>query len=124
MSENFWGSLILYATAGLVWLGGEAGRAYVAGATGGLVRWWLIGRGRRRVVDGITAAIGGAVFAAYFAPVTLALLEKLLGQLGDGAQDAATFTTGMLGMSTAKIAIAAFESRVKHWGDGGGDDNG
>lgn len=119
MPHDFWGAVFFYGSIAAAWIGGEAGRAYVAGAAGGLMRWWM--SEHRRLRDGVSAAITGAIFARYLSPVVLVFIEKLSGPLQGGKQDAATFATGLLGMSMAKIIIAALERRVSKFG--GSDDN-
>lgn len=114
LADNFLGAIIIYASAVLIWFGGEAGRAYVAGAAGGLMRWWMADR--RRLKDGIPSAVTGAIFARYLSPIVLSGMDKVFGQLGDGAQDAATFATGLMGMSMAKIVLAALEKRAADFG--------
>lgn len=110
MTDSFWGTLLIYASAVLIWFGGEAGRAYVAGAAGGLMRWWMTDK--RRLKDGIPSAITGAIFARYLSPLVLSGMGKMFGPLGEGAQDAATFATGLMGMSMAKIILAGLEKRA------------
>ena len=119
MPHDFWGTVLVYGTVVFAWLGGEAGRAYVAGAAGGLMRWWMTEQ--RRLRDGVPAAITGAIFARYLSPLVLTVIEKWTGPIDGGAQDAATFATGLMGMSMAKIIIAALERRAEKLG---GDDDG
>lgn len=106
-----WATLKLWVGLFLTWLAGSAGQVALAGAAGGAVRWWL-GRPQMSIahlISGAGSVITGAIFARYFAPITLALIEKWVGPLGDGAFATAAFAAGLGGMSIAKIIIAAIE---------------
>jgi integral membrane sensor domain MASE1 len=102
--------LTSFAAGALTWVAGETGRAMVAGAAGGLLRWF--GQEKRRLRDGIIAVASGALAALYLAPVILAILAAFGLHLGDGpdVDRAAGFLAGLSGMSIAKVIIAMVEA--------------
>lgn len=103
------------------WVAGETGRAMVAGAAGGLLRW--MGQERRRLRDGVLAVASGSIAALYLAPVVIGILAAVgldLGQ-GEAADRAAGFLAGLAGMSFAKVVIALIETWAARQ-TGGGDD--
>lgn len=102
-----WATLKLWLGLFLTWFAGSTGQVALAGAAGGAVRWWM--SERRHLISGAGSVITGAIFAKYFAPITLAILEKWAGPLGEGAFATAAFAAGLGGMSIAKIIIAAIE---------------
>lgn len=101
------------ATAVMTWVAGETGRAMLAGAAGGLVRW--VGQERRRLRDGALAVASGSLAALYLAPLVVGVLRVLHIELGEGADAdrAAGFLAGLAGMSIAKVVIAAVETWVE-----------
>ncbi|MBU2961971.1 hypothetical protein KO516_14365 [Citreicella sp. C3M06] len=105
---ELWAHIKLWLGLWLTWLSGAAGQVAIAGAAGGAVRWWM--EARRRIASGIGSVITGAIFAQYFAPITLAIMNRYIGPLGDGAYATAAFAAGLGGMSIAKIIIAAVEA--------------
>ncbi|MBU2960481.1 hypothetical protein KO516_06565 [Citreicella sp. C3M06] len=105
---ELWAHIKLWLGLWLTWLTGAAGQVAIAGAAGGAVRWWM--NERRRIASGIGSVITGAIFAQYFAPITLAIMNRYIGPLGDGAYATAAFAAGLGGMSIAKIIIAAVEA--------------
>lgn len=115
----WWGSQLAAA-----WLVGESGRILVAGGAGGMLRW--MNTEGRRLRDGIIAAIGGAITAYFFWPLTLAGLQWLTKQPLEGAdaQAMAGCLTGVLGMSAVKIAVAGFEAWALRQIGGGQAGNG
>lgn len=117
---ELWVNVKLWFSLWLTWLAGNSGQIMVAGAAGGAVRWWL--SERRRLLAGIGSVVTGAVFAQYFAPITLALLNRYIGDLGEGAFATAAFSAGLGGMSIAKIIIAAIEGAGRRIGGNEGDD--
>lgn len=109
-TPDFWGGALLSLTMIAAWLGGEAGRIAVAGGAGGMLRWFAAEK--RRLRDGIAAALGGALCAYFFWPLTLAALARATGQPMEGAdaQAMAGCLTGVIGMSGVKIVVASFEA--------------
>lgn len=103
------------------WVAGETGRAMVAGAAGGLMRW--LGQERRRLRDGALAVASGSLAALYLAPVVIGVLAALGLNLGadEAADRAAGFLAGLAGMSIAKVAIALIETWAARQTTGGRD---
>ncbi|ATG47585.1 hypothetical protein CEW89_08360 [Celeribacter ethanolicus] len=118
---DLWSEVKLYAALFVTWLAGASGQVALAGAAGGLVRWWL--SERRKIIAGLGAVVTGAIFAKYFAPLTLSILERTVGPLGEGAFATAAFAAGLGGMSIAKIIIAAIEGASLKIHKGGDDEN-
>ena len=120
---EWWPTIKLWAGLVLTWTAGTAGQIAIAGAAGGAVRWWMSrpGLSLRHLLTGAGSVITGAVFAQYFAPITLPVLEKWAGPMGDGGFATAAFAAGLGGMSIAKIMIAAIEGAA---GKLGGKDDG
>lgn len=110
------------ATAVMTWIAGETGRAMLAGAAGGLVRW--VGQERKRLRDGVLAVASGSLAALYLAPVVVGVLRVLSIELGEGADAdrAAGFLAGLAGMSIAKVVITAVETWAKRQSRQGGGD--
>lgn len=103
------------------WVAGETGRAMVAGAAGGLLRW--LGQESRRLWDGAVAVATGSLAALYMAPVVTGVLAAVGLDLGAGeaADRAAGFLAGLAGMSIAKVVIALIETWATRQTKGGGD---
>lgn len=109
---TIWDKALIYGSSVVAWLSGEAGRAAAAGAIGGLHRWLM--SEKRRLIDGLFAAVSGAVCAQYLGPVVLAMLKLAGLRLGDG-QDVdmtAGFIAGLMGMSLAKFLVAIVENKA------------
>jgi len=115
-------TLLLWLQLAITWFAGEAGRAAIAGAAGGLIRWLM--SERRRIRDGILAVVAGLLFARYLSPIMQALITTWIGDLGDGdaVRDTAAFAAGLGGMSVAKIILAVIDAQAAklRLGDGGG----
>lgn len=112
--EEAWNFIKLVTVLSTTWLAGSAGQIALAGAAGGVVRWWM---SERRGIIKLFGSVGtGALFANYFAPVALVLLNNYVGPLGDGAFATAAFAAGLGGMSFAKIIIAAVEGGARKLG--------
>lgn len=109
-----WNLIKLVAILCATWLTGTAGQIALAGAAGGVVRWWM--SERRGFIKLFGAIFTGALFANYFAPVALVMLNNYVGPLGDGAFGTAAFAAGLGGMSFAKIIIAAIEGGARKLG--------
>ncbi len=103
----------------IAWLTGEAGKQWLAGGAGGLLRWALAGRTGAFwswLWSGIAQTFGGALTAYYGWPIVLRIIETFTGDLGAPGLDpqsiaTASFIAGMLGISAAKIIMAAFDKR-------------
>ena len=106
--------LVYYGTLIAAWIAGEGGRAIVAGAAGGFVRWILTER--RRVLDGGIAVVTGAIFAKYTTGPMLVVLQRWLGDLGPDAATSAAFAAGLCGMGVAKVGTAGLETWLRRRG--------
>lgn len=104
---------LFYAGLIVAWLAGEAGRAALAGAAGGLVRWLTSERYRLR--DGVVSVVAGALMARYASPVMLALLEKWLGEMSGDVAGAAGFAAGLAGMSLAKLIMGMIDANSRRF---------
>ena len=104
LSEKIW----LAASAIVLWLAGETGRAIVAGAAGGLLRW--LAQERRRVRDGVVSVTGGMIASVYLGPVVAAVLTAAGSPISDPA--ATGFIAGLAGMSLAKVIVAIVEAQA------------
>ena len=120
-SPSWLDQLILYIGLFAAWVSGEAGRAVLAGAAGGLIRWLM--SETRRLRDGAVSIVAGVLFAKYGTPIVLALLELWLGNLGRGTdvRDAAAFAAGIIGMSLSKIILGIADAQAARIGRGGGN---
>lgn len=110
--------LFYFAMIG-AWIAGEAGRAALAGAAGGFVRW--LTSERRRIRDGVVSVVAGALMARYASPVMLALLERWLGEMSGDVAGAAGFAAGLAGMSLAKLILGAIDANVRRISGGSPD---
>ncbi|SFY18810.1 hypothetical protein SAMN04244548_03012 [Paracoccus pantotrophus] len=115
------GALLVSLPTAAAWLGGETGKVMVAGGLGGLTRW--LTSERKRIRDGIVAAIGGSVTGLYLWPLGLHL-PRLVG--GTPFEETASnialsaFLIGTLGTSAVKIFVAYIEARAAKLTKGGG----
>ncbi|UFM64256.1 hypothetical protein LOS78_01915 [Paracoccus sp. MA] len=117
---NWFDQIIVNAALVGAWITGEAGRAALAGAAGGLVRWLM--SERRRIRDGIVSIIVGTLMARYATPITMAVLESWFGEMKGDVQNTAGFATGIIGMSLAKLIMGMFEAHVRRINGGGQPD--
>lgn len=108
-SAGVWDTLVIYGGLIGAWIVGESGRAAIAGATGGLVRW-LVSE-KRHLRSGVLSVVVGAFMSQYATPLMLALLEKSFGELRGEVGNTGAFFTGIVGMSMAKLVIAYIEAR-------------
>lgn len=117
MTENEPGLLqqVLFFAAMIgAWIAGEAGRAVLAGAAGGLVRWLM--SERQRIRDGIVSVVAGALMARYASPVMLAIMERWLGEMSGDVAGAAGFASGLAGMSLAKLMLGFVDAHARKLG--------
>jgi len=112
----------------LAWLWSEPGKAALAGAAGGVVRWVTLRDSWREGVPGI---IVGAVCAIYLGPLVAPLLEPVVGAIAPGSEADyfAAFIVGLGGIGLTAGLIDLLQSwrksennpkRRDH--DSGGDD--
>lgn len=90
----------------------DAGRAILAGALGGLVRWMTL---RDNWKEGGAAVIVGAICALYLGPLAEPILEPFIGRIApDGdAAGFSSFLVGLGGLSLSGIVIDVFARRRK-----------
>lgn len=115
-------------TGFLGWLASEPGKAALAGAAGGLVRWITLRDNWREGVPGILV---GAVCALYLGPLVEPLLKPVVGAIAP-ASDPAGFAAFVVGLGGIGIAASVIDI-LQAWrhrpeggarrdnGDGGGD---
>lgn len=117
MNEPNWIDQFLVNAALIgAWITGEAGRASLAGAAGGLVRWLM--SERKRLRDGVVSILAGALMARYATPLMIAIIERHLGPLSGDVEGTAGFAAGIVGMSIAKLVMGVIEARAKRLSDG------
>lgn len=109
-TPGFWDTIFIYAAMVGAWLVGEGGKAVIAGAAGGFVRW--LGTQRFHIGEGIVSVISGAIMAHFGTPLMLALLQQWVGELQDVSGYTVPFFSGLVGMSLAKLTIAFIEQRA------------
>lgn len=121
MVEPSWTDQLLVNAALIgVWATGEAGRAAIAGAAGGLVRWLM--SERRRLRDGVVSIMAGTLMARYATPLMMALLETYFRPLKGDVQGTAGFAAGIVGMSMAKLIMGMLEAHARRISGGGQSD--
>lgn len=109
----------------LAWMTTDAGKAALAGALGGLVRWLTL---RERWQDGAMSLIVGSICALYLGPLVEPILEPVIGKIApDGDADGfAAFVVGLGGISIASVLIEIFRARAgkvdQNNGGGHGDE--
>lgn len=101
----------------LHWLGTDPGRAAVAGALGGIVRWITLKEHWRAALGSLVV---GSICAIYLGPLVEPILEPIIGRIAPGGDPAgfASFVVGLGGISIASFVIEIFKARQK----GGKDD--
>ncbi len=109
----------------LTWLLSEPGKAALAGALGGIVRWVTL---REHWRDGILSLLVGAICAVYLGPLVAPILEPVIGKLAPGGDTVgfSAFVVGIGGMSISGLLIDVFRARRAEVGKedgskGGGD---
>jgi hypothetical protein len=75
----------------------------VAGALGGVVRWLTL---RSNVADGIVSIVVGAICAIYLGPVSLPLIEPVLGKIVLDANARAGLSGFLIGIGG--IGVSSF----------------
>jgi hypothetical protein len=92
------------------WLASDAGRAAIAGAAGGLVRWVTLRDDWR---EGLTGLLVGSICAIYLGPLAEPLLDPVIGKIapGDSAAGFASFVIGLGGISIAGFILDIIKAR-------------
>lgn len=93
-----------------LWLFSDVGKAAMAGALGGLVRWLTL---REKPMEGVQTLVVGTVCAIYLGPLVVPLLEPIVGKIapGNDAGGFASFVVGLGGISIAGFIIDVIKAR-------------
>lgn len=93
------------------WLASDPGKAALAGAAGGIVRWVTL---RDNWKEGLTALLVGAVCAVYIAPFIEPILAPTLNSVAPDADVTAlsAFITGLGGIGIAGFLLDLITSRL------------
>jgi len=112
----------------LAWLASEPGKAALAGAAGGVVRWVTL---RDSWKEGVPGVIVGAVCAIYLGPLVAPLLEPVVGAIAPGSEADyfAAFIVGLggIGLTAGLIDLlqswrkSGVNSKRRDSDNGGGD---
>lgn len=108
----------------LAWLATDPGKAALAGALGGVVRWITLRDDWREGVPGIVV---GGVCAMYLGPLVEPVIEPVIGGVAPGS-DAAGFAAFMVGLGGIGLSAAlidllqAWRHRAERPRSGGGGD--
>ncbi len=97
----------------LSWLVGEKGQLAVAGALGGVVRWLSL---RENWRDGLISIAIGGICALYLGPMTLPLIEPLIGKIVlDPASRAgfSGFIIGIGGIAVTGVILDVWQARSR-----------
>ncbi len=102
------------------WIGSEPGKAALAGAAGGIVRWITL---RHSWKEGATTLVVGAICAIYLGPVALPVVEASVGKIlpGGDMSGLSSFLVGIGGISLSGMIMDIFDRRRRDR-KGGGDD--
>jgi hypothetical protein len=92
------------------WLWTEPGKAALAGALGGIVRWVTL---REHWRDGVLSLLVGSICAVYLGPLVAPILEPVIDKLAPGGDSAgfSSFVVGIGGMSISGLIIDIFRAR-------------
>lgn len=92
------------------WMGADAGKAALAGALGGIVRWLTL---RPKWPEGLATLIVGAICAIYLGPLALPVVDGSIGKVipGGDASGLASFLVGIGGISLSGLVLDVFERR-------------
>ena len=92
------------------WLWTEPGKAALAGALGGIVRWVTL---REHWRDGVLSLLVGSICAVYLGPLVAPILEPVIGKLAPNGDSAgfSSFVVGIGGMSISGLIIDIFRAR-------------
>jgi len=95
----------------LHWLASDPGKAVVAGALGGVVRWLTL---QERPRDGMASMIVGAICALYLGPLAVPIIEPMVGKIATNPEQTigfGSFVIGIGGMSASGFLIAIWRGR-------------
>lgn len=94
------------------WLFSEDGKAAVAGALGGLVRWVTL---REHWMDGCASLVVGSIGAVYLGPLVAPILNPVIGQIAPNSDGSgfASFVVGLAGISLSGFIIDLIRARRK-----------
>lgn len=106
----------------LSWLGSEPGKAALAGAAGGIVRWLTL---RSSWIEGAATLVVGSICAIYLGPIALPIIEGSVGKVIPGGDMAglSAFLVGIGGISLSGLIMDIFDRRRREI-DGGSDGKG
>lgn len=92
------------------WLFSDEGKAALAGAAGGVVRWVTL---REHWKDGIPGLIVGAICAIYLGPLVAPFLNPYIGQIAPGSDGKgfASFIVGLGGIGFSGFLIDVIRAR-------------
>lgn len=96
---------------------GIKGSVVIAGAAGGLVRWFAV---KAHPVDGIIAIVVGAIMAAYAAPLALPIVDAILGHVIVEEEARAGFSGFIMGLGGVSVVGYILE-RIRSMRNGDGD---
>ena len=94
----------------IAWLFSEQGRAAIAGAAGGIVRWVTL---REHWKDGSLSLLVGAICAIYLGPLVAPMLEPVIGKIAPQSDGAgfSSFVVGLGGISLSGFLIDLIRAR-------------
>lgn len=94
----------------LEWLFSVDGRASVAGALGGVVRWITL---REHWTDGLASLLVGAICAMYLGPLVAPMLNPFIGKIAPGSDGGgfSSFVVGLGGISFSGFLIDVIRAR-------------
>jgi membrane associated rhomboid family serine protease len=92
------------------WLFTPEGKAAIAGAAGGIVRWVTL---REHWKDGLLSLLVGAICAIYLGPLVAPLIEPVVGKIAPESDGAgfSSFVVGLGGISLSGFLIDLIRAR-------------
>ena len=94
----------------IAWLLSDQGRAAIAGAAGGIVRWVTL---REHWKDGSLSLLVGAICAIYLGSLVAPMLEPVIGKIAPQSDAAgfSSFVVGLGGISLSGFLIDVIRAR-------------